>query len=337
MPIFSQIRFKIFSYLTIKGVLSFEKNIEVIGQVRSCREAVEFAKIRSPVVILMDIEMEERRDGIDAVAEIMDLYPQTKIVMLTVQEDEESILSSFEAGACDYVLKSASAKEIIDAVEAAYNNCSPIRPMIAGKIRKQLKHVKKLKDNMYDVISVITMLTPTERAILIDFLTTLSFGITDIKQIVASAVDKMKASSGKIIINANIPDTPLECYADKYHLSEVIINIIKNAIEAIGKDAGTIDINVYAEQGWNIISISDNGPGIPRKHLKKIFTPFFSTKSTSKNWGIGLTFCYKTIKAHNGMLLVDSKTKNGTKFNILLPMVLKQSSAGENNLKHSGT
>jgi DNA-binding NarL/FixJ family response regulator len=90
--------------------------------------------------------------------------------MLTVQEDEESILSSFEAGACDYVLKSASAKEIIDAIEAAYNNCSPIRPMIAGKIRKQLKHVKKLKDNMYDVISVITMLTPTERAILIDFL-----------------------------------------------------------------------------------------------------------------------------------------------------------------------
>lgn len=154
----------------IKAVLSFEKNIEVIGQVRSGREAVEFAKIRSPVVILMDIEMEERRDGIDAVAEIMDLYPQTKIVMLTVQEDEESILSSFEAGACDYVLKSASAKEIIDAIEAAYNNCSPIRPMIAGKIRKQLKHVKKLKDNMYDVISVITMLTPTERAILIDFL-----------------------------------------------------------------------------------------------------------------------------------------------------------------------
>lgn len=166
---------------------------------------------------------------------------------------------------------------------------------------------------------------------------TLSFDIIDINQIVASAVDKMKASSGKIVINANIPDTPLECYADKYHLSEVITNIIKNAIEAIGNDAGTIDISVYAEQGWNIISISDNGPGIPRKHLKKIFTPFFSTKSTSKNWGIGLTFCYKTIKAHNGMLLVDSKTKSGTKFNILLPMVLKQSSAGVNNLKHSGT
>jgi DNA-binding NarL/FixJ family response regulator len=154
----------------IKTVLSFEKNIEVIGQVGSGKDAVNFTKSRKPSVILMDIEMEEKRDGIDAVAEIMDMYPQTKIVMLTVQEDEDSILSSFEAGACDYVLKSASAKEIIDAVEAAYNNCSPIRPVIAGKIRKQIKHIKMLKDNIYGVINIMTKLTPTERSILIDVL-----------------------------------------------------------------------------------------------------------------------------------------------------------------------
>lgn len=154
----------------IKTVLSFEKNIEVIGQVRSGREAVNFVKCKKPDVILMDIEMEEKRDGIDAVAEIMHIYPQAKIVMLTVQEDEDSILSSFEAGACDYVLKSVSAKEIIDAVEAAFNDCSPIRPIIANKIRKQLKHIKKFKDNMYDIINVISKLTPTERSILIDIL-----------------------------------------------------------------------------------------------------------------------------------------------------------------------
>jgi len=154
----------------IKAVLSFEKNIEVVGQVKSGKDAVNFVRKRRPAVILMDIEMDARRDGIDAVAEIMDLYPQAKIVMLTVQEDENSILSSFEAGACDYVLKSASAKVIIDAIDAAYNDCSPIRPIIASKIRKQLKHVKKLKDNMYYVINVITKLTPTEKAILIDFL-----------------------------------------------------------------------------------------------------------------------------------------------------------------------
>lgn len=154
----------------IKTVLSFEKNIEVIGQVKSGKDAVNFTKSRKPNVILMDIEMEEKRDGIDAVAEIMDMYPQTKIVMLTVQEDEDNILSSFEAGACDYVLKSSSAKEIIDAVEAAFNNCSPIRPVIAGKVRKQIVHVKKLKENIYGLINIMTKLTPTERSILTDVL-----------------------------------------------------------------------------------------------------------------------------------------------------------------------
>lgn len=154
----------------IKAILSFERNIEVIGQVSSGKDAVSFTKSRKPSVILMDIEMEEKRDGIDAVAEIIDMYPQTKIIMLTVQEDEDSILSSFESGACDYVLKTESGKEIIDAIEAAYNNCSPIRPVIASKIRKQIKQVKKLKDNMYDVINIISKLTPTERSILINVL-----------------------------------------------------------------------------------------------------------------------------------------------------------------------
>ena len=151
----------------------------------------------------------------------------------------------------------------------------------------------------------------------------LSLHAVNINQVVSLAVDKMKDTSGKIKITANIPDSPLECYADEYYLYEVIINIIKNAIEAIGKSKGIIDVNVYTEYGWNIISISDNGSGIPRKNLKKIFAPFFSTKSTSKNWGIGLTYCYKIIKAHKGMLLVDSKINEGAKFSILLPMILK--------------
>lgn len=151
---------------------------------------------------------------------------------------------------------------------------------------------------------------------------TFHFDIININQAVKSAVNKIKFPS-QIVVKTNIPISPLECYADKYHLSEAIINIITNAIEAIGENQGKIDISVYTEQGWNIISITDNGPGIPPKRLKKIFVPFFSTKSTSKNWGIGLTYCYKIMKAHKGILLVDSKLNEGTKFNIMLPMLFK--------------
>ena len=152
----------------IKAVLSFEKNIEVVGQVKSGKDAVNFVRKRRPVLYLWILKWMQTRW--DRCCCDYGFVSSSKQLVLTVQEDENSILSSFEAGACDYVLKSASAKVIIDAIDAAYNDCSPIRPIIASKIRKQLKHVKKLKDNMYYVINVITKLTPTEKAILIDFL-----------------------------------------------------------------------------------------------------------------------------------------------------------------------
>lgn len=181
-------------------------------------------------------------------------------------------------------------------------------------IIKQLNNIEQISEELKNKLDEMNL---KNREI------TFSFNIVNINEIVSYAVNKVNVSSDKIVINTNIPDSPLECYADKYHLSEVIINIIKNAIEAIGKNQGIIDINVYVEQGWNIISISDNGPGIPPKNLRKIFKPFFSTKSTSKNWGIGLTYCYKTIKAHKGMLLVDSKINEYTKFHIMLPVIFK--------------
>jgi len=154
----------------IMAILTFENNFQVIGQVSSGKDAVEFTKEHIPDVILMDIEMNTKNDGIEAISPILSMHPQINIVMLTVHEDENSILTAYGEGACDYVLKSASAKDIIDAVEAAYNHCSPIRPIIANKIRKQLNHVKNIKDNIYDIISIVVKLTPTEISILKDIL-----------------------------------------------------------------------------------------------------------------------------------------------------------------------
>ncbi len=147
------------------------------------------------------------------------------------------------------------------------------------------------------------------------------FSTVIINDMITYAVTKIKPFDTNININIDLPEKNLECLADEYHLSEVIINIINNAIEAIGMNEGTININLYTERGWNIITVSDNGPGISSKNIKKIFMPFFSTKPITKNWGIGLTYCYKTIKAHRGLLLVDSKTGKGAKFSILLPVI----------------
>lgn len=151
---------------TIRTLLSFEKELEIIGAVQSGKQAIEFVKKERPDVVLMDIEMERKTDGLDATEEILKLYPDIKVVMLTVQEDENMILAAFEAGASDYVLKDSSAIEIIYAVRAAYDDSSVIRPVIAKKLKNEIRRVKKTKEHLHYMLNIISQLTPTEISIL---------------------------------------------------------------------------------------------------------------------------------------------------------------------------
>jgi signal transduction histidine kinase len=69
-----------------------------------------------------------------------------------------------------------------------------------------------------------------------------------------------------------------------------------------------------------IISVKDNGPGIPEKIREKIFQPFFTTKPTGEGTGLGLSMSYDIIKAHGGSFKVESKENEGSEFIIQLPL-----------------
>ena len=68
-----------------------------------------------------------------------------------------------------------------------------------------------------------------------------------------------------------------------------------------------------------LISVKDNGPGIPQKILDKIFQPFFTTKPTGQGTGLGLSLAYDIVKAHGGEIKVNTKENEGTEFTIVLP------------------
>jgi signal transduction histidine kinase len=72
-------------------------------------------------------------------------------------------------------------------------------------------------------------------------------------------------------------------------------------------------------RGEVIITVKDNGPGIPGKVLDKIFQPFFTTKPTGQGTGLGLSLSYDIVKAHGGELKVETKVGEGTTFKLLLP------------------
>ncbi|NOT37774.1 MAG: hypothetical protein HOP11_10395 [Saprospiraceae bacterium] len=69
-----------------------------------------------------------------------------------------------------------------------------------------------------------------------------------------------------------------------------------------------------------MISVKDNGSGIPQNILGKIFQPFFTTKPTGQGTGLGLSLSYDIVKAHGGEMKVESKEGEGSKFSIILPV-----------------
>ena len=102
-------------------------------------------------------------------------------------------------------------------------------------------------------------------------------------------------------------------------LCQVFINIIKNAIDAIGEKDGTIIVKTYNRDDKKLIcTITDNGEGIEEHLLKDIFKPFFTTKQTGKGIGLGLYIVYEIIKDHGGIIDVKSEKGKGTDFSIIL-------------------
>lgn len=115
----------------------------------------------------------------------------------------------------------------------------------------------------------------------------------------------------------DISPVSLILYADENQLSQVMINLLKNAIQALAEHPNG-EIRIFATQNeQTVIEVIDNGPGIPALILENIFVPFFTTKSTGS--GIGLNLSRQIIHQHKGQLQATSVPDRETRFIITLP------------------
>ena len=109
----------------------------------------------------------------------------------------------------------------------------------------------------------------------------------------------------------------------------MVLNLINNAFYAVSEkkrtaDAGyepTVSVSTKKEGGRIVISVKDNGSGIPDNIVEKIFQPFFTTKPTGQGTGLGLSLSYDIVKAHGGELKIETKEGEGSEFIIILPVV----------------
>ena len=147
-------------------LLEKDEQLQVVAAVQNGYEAVMQTALCRPDVILMDIEMESKTAGLDAAAQILQQYPETKIIILTSYEDAENVFRAFKLGVCDYVLKNSKQEELVSCVKDAFWGRSPIRPVIAEKIRREFQRVKKSEDTFLYNLMLVTKLTQTELDIL---------------------------------------------------------------------------------------------------------------------------------------------------------------------------
>jgi len=114
------------------------------------------------------------------------------------------------------------------------------------------------------------------------------------------------------------PSLPL-VYADPDQMSQVLLNLVINAIHAM-PEGGTLRLGLRPKGQQMTLTVTDTGHGIPRGDLEKIFVPFFTTKEVGKGTGLGLTVVQGIIQEHGGSIEVDSEPGRGTTFTITLPL-----------------
>lgn len=146
-------------------------------------------------------------------------------------------------------------------------------------------------------------------------------------------VSRLLRASMPPTITLNCPgdEEQVMVMADHTHLHQIVMNLCRNAAEAIGGADGTIDVSIISlgtegpdglaprADGWVQLEIRDNGPGMSTETLNHLFDPFFTTKPLGKGSGLGLAVVAGLIEEVGGAIAVDSELGKGSRFEVTLP------------------
>jgi signal transduction histidine kinase len=126
---------------------------------------------------------------------------------------------------------------------------------------------------------------------------------------------KGKSASVSLVVEPDLP--PVQGYGGE--LNQVWLNLLDNALDAIPR-GGAVEVSASHEGAALVVSVRDNGTGIPEGIRERIFDPFFTTKPLGQGTGLGLDIARRLIRRHNGVIDVESRPGR-TEFRVTLPLV----------------
>jgi two-component system NtrC family sensor kinase len=150
----------------------------------------------------------------------------------------------------------------------------------------------------------------------------------DIRELIDSVVDGFlvrELAAANITIERDYGDTIPPLLTDTNQLQQVLLNILNNAVDAIGDRAGKIGITTIRDGNEARIAVTDSGAGMTEAQLSKVFLPFYTTKEVGKGTGLGLSVSYGIVKNLGGRIEAESRLGRGSRFTIVLPILTEQS------------
>ncbi len=246
-----------------------------------------------------------------------------KMVLIEKQAEEKMNVQAIEAG------KLASVGELASGIAHEINNPIAIMVEEAGwlsdllsdedlanpqnmeEFRRALNQIKaqggRCKDITHKLLFFAKKTDSRVRQVQINEI---------IEETVSTSEQRAKESNVKIVthLDQELPNVS----ASPSEMQQVLLNLINNAIDAIGTGGGSIEITSRFNGGYVVIDVADTGQGIPNELINRIFDPFFTTKPVGKGTGLGLSICYGIIKKMGGDITLNSSVGMGATFHVHL-------------------
>jgi PAS domain S-box-containing protein len=254
----------------------------------------------------------EKGNEIASVGIFKDLRERLKMER-ELREIQQALLQSEKLAAMGR-LTSQVAHELNNPIYGIMNTLELLKTEIPPENKRRrilelsLSEIQRLSEMLRNMLSFSKPEEEKRRPVKIDEL---------IEGILLVMEKQMKESN--IQVEASFDSDISEVMASTNQMRQVMLNILKNAKEAMPK-GGTLTVRTAREGNKILITTQDTGIGIPEEIRDKIFEAFFTTKQKVKGVGLGLSVCYGIIKDHGGEIKVESEEGKGTTFTISLPI-----------------
>lgn len=293
-------------FLTEESRKKFDRNLSLLLEKGSVNYEVDLINAKGEIVhaaMSCVLRRDTENRPVMTLGILRDITQVKKLERQLIQSEKLAVLGEMAAGLAHEVRNPLSGiAGAVEVLKESFKNGDHQRGVV-DEILSQISRIDRL------VKSLLTFARPTD----------LQFVPVDVHKLLENILIYLQsdpASKGLKIRRKFLAPNPV-VQVDPAQVEQVFQNIILNAFQAM-KAGGILTLTTQEKNSKLLISFKDTGKGIPRRHLKDVFRPFFSTKA--QGTGLGLSIVQRIVEAHQGDITLETAEGGGTTVTIFLPI-----------------